>query len=259
MEVVFFILPFPQLLLEKRLSISPMNALLADHNRSRTPAQWCNELTRHDPLEAYIVFDLAHYKERSLKSYQREFLWLRVRRRDGPAEEDAPFWLLKVERTIQNHTLAARLGLWGEATDSITVLNPDTSSPDTLATSDPDAAVCLKHLTWAPPVAPPLRRFSGLVRKVKRSMPRYHFLRASCYSFSTAIIKAVRITYPHGVVVNQDRPPFLIRRSRLLGCFPTLTYKARAVARHAADLARAENEVCGLSCTMHYGLHDVNL
>ena len=74
MEVVFFILPFPQLLLEKYFSISPMDALLADHNRSRTTLEWAGQLTKNDLLEAYIVFDIAHFKEKSLKSYQHEFL-----------------------------------------------------------------------------------------------------------------------------------------------------------------------------------------
>ena len=246
MEVVFSILPFPRLLSEKYFSISPMGALLANHNSSQTPAAWSTQLIQNDPLEAYIVFDLAHFKERSLKTYQHEFLWLRVRRRNDAAEQDSPFFLLKVERIIRNHTVLARLGLWGEAIDSVTVLNPNTRAPHTLDTSAPHAAVRLRHYTWLPNQAPSLRRVAAIVENVNILMPTYHLSKASCYSFSRAITETVHSVYG---VANQPQPQpraLFTRRTRFFGCFPTLTYKTRSVARKATQIAQAERQVCRL-------------
>ena len=222
MERIFSIPFFAQLLSEK--FSSPMDTLLnSPPGQSLTPEGWSNALALYDGREDYVVTEVEHYKERSFKDVHHEFLWIRVRHREQPTND--PYPLIRVERTIRNNTVMSRLGLWGPASDSLTILARNTPPPSN--------TVRLRGITWQLDQAPSLRHISTLILDINRSMPDYHLLKASCYTFSRGITEAID-RYTNGVV-SQQQTPFLFRKSRFLGCVPTPTSRAHDVAQRAVQ------------------------
>ena len=178
---------------------------------------------------------------------QHEFLWIRARPREQPT--DGPYPLIKEERTIRNNTVMSRLGLWGQTSDSLTILARNTPPPSN--------TVLLRGITWDLDQAPSLRRISALILYINYLMPNYHLLKASCYTFVRAITEAIN-RYANGVV-NNPQTPFLFPKSRFLGCVPTPTSRAHYVAQMAVKMLRSQLQgrfpslVSYISSTKHYG------
>jgi len=188
---------------------------------THTPENWVRLVRQNDPNQDYIVTSLSQFKERSVfPDFQHEYIVLYVRARE-PTTNPPIVTAIRVSRTIVNHSLPARLGLWGPLDDTVTVLG------DAEHVQIRDERV--SHLTWAPNEAPDLERVSTFVVWVRRLLPQYCLLKTSCYSFARAISDSV-LTCLNGIE-NIQRPPFLMRRSHFLHVIPVGITRARGATR----------------------------
>lgn len=209
----FFVFPPP----EKLVSI--MQAVL-DGTQCYSPGDWLAIVRQHDPDHRYIVTAVSQFKQRSLfPDFQHEYVLLSVRSRDPTTPT---ITIIRVSRTITNHTLPTQLGLWGPADDSVTVIG----NSNHVQIHDKR----ILHLTWAPDEAPDLEQVSMVVDWVHRLLPRYHLFKTSCYSFTRAISDSVHITL--NGIEDAQHPPFFMRRSHFLRFIPVGITSAQG-ATHA--------------------------
>ena len=198
-----------------------------------TPTGWRRLLSRLDPQRQYIVTEAAQYKEwPPFPDYQHEYITLTIQPHPSqPQPPEGPV-IIKVSRTILGNTISARLGIYGDATDTISILGRTA----TYRTHHRR----LNRLTWTPGEAPLLANVTTLIVLIHRAMPTYHLIKSSCYAFARAVIESVHFAYNGTAMQNGDS--LLTRRSYFLGLIPAGATRAQAIAQH---LAMAHTETMG--------------
>ncbi|KAG6370542.1 hypothetical protein JVT61DRAFT_11330 [Boletus reticuloceps] len=198
-----------------------MEKTILDTAQSYSPNGWMEHIFQCDcsELECYVVTDLFHYKEqKAFPDFQHEYIVLRVQPKSSSTSAP-PHTDIKISRTIRNHALPTRLGLWGSATDTVEVQSPPSAVP----------VQQIHRLTWQQNNAPTLLRISYLVSTVHHRMPYYCLLKTSCYAFARAIKDAIYRKY-NGSAAAPNPPRFLTRQSSFMGCIPTGITKSQKVA-----------------------------
>ncbi|KAF8443314.1 hypothetical protein L210DRAFT_948726, partial [Boletus edulis BED1] len=172
---------------EKPAAMSQSMETILNTPRRYAPDEWIEHVLQcnYSELERYVVTDVFHYKEQNaFPDFQHEYLVLRVEEHP-PSTPATPFIDIRVSRTIRNHALPAKLGLWGSATDTVEVQAPPSAVP----------VQEIHRLTWQQNNAPTLLRISVLVVQVHSRMPFYCLVKTSCYAFARAIKDAVYRKY----------------------------------------------------------------
>jgi len=207
-----FLFPPP----EKPVPQSFMQTTLSNTGQVHSPANWLRLVHQGDPDHHYIVTTLSHYKEQSLfPNFQHEYIVLYIQLR---AQQPPPIiTAIRVSRTIANHTPTARLGLWGSAEDTVTILG------DITQVQIPDKRVL--HLTWTPDQAPDLEHLSVLICQIHNSSPRYRLFKTCCYSFARTISDSARATLNSTEHIHQTR--FFTRRSHFMHFIPAGIMRAQ--------------------------------
>ncbi|KAF8125124.1 hypothetical protein EV363DRAFT_1351585 [Boletus edulis] len=194
---------------EKPVAMSQSMETTLNTPRRYAPGEWIEHVLQcnYSELERYVVTDVFHYKERNtFPDLQHEYIVLRVQPKSSSTSAP-PHTDIKLSRTIRNHGLSARFGLWGSATDTVEVQAPPSDGPS----------------------APTLLRISLLVVRVHDRMPFYCLLKTSCYAFARAIKDAVYRKY-NGSATVPNRPRFLTRQSYFMSCIPAGITAAQKVA-----------------------------
>ena len=133
---------------------------------------------------------------------------------------------------ILGNTISAHLGIYGDTTNTISVLGRTTTYHIHHRH--------LNHLTWTPGEVPLLVDVTTLIVCVHWAMPTYHLIESSCYAFARAVIESVHFAYNGTAMQNGDS--LLTRRSYFLGLIPAGATRAQAIAQH---LAMAHTETMG--------------
>lgn len=201
----------------------PMQAILMDTNARAqlSTTQWNAIIAEQDQ---YVVTEVSHYKEQALlPNWQHEYVVLRIQLHPDQPAAEAPI-LVRVSRTIQGTSCLARLGVYGKAHNTASILGRHA-----------DNVTQLSQLTWADcDRAPSLTDISKLINSVHDSMPEYCLFRMSCYSFAHAVIHAIYLSY--NGAQQQGNPDFLTRQSHLLWIIdiPVCLTRARTIAKSVA-------------------------
>ncbi|KAG6377234.1 hypothetical protein JVT61DRAFT_1288 [Boletus reticuloceps] len=170
----YFSVSYPSLpffLTEKLIFMESMEDVLSN-TQPHSLLEWLRLVQQHDPNEGYVVTAVRHYKERHfMPNFQHEYIVLSVNPRpppDGPEPMTVPT-ILRISRTITNHTLSAWIGLWGPADDTVVVEGPADQF-------HPGDDKLLHHLLFPHSMAPSLRVISNIIYQVRIIMPRYHLI-----------------------------------------------------------------------------------
>ncbi|KAF8443321.1 hypothetical protein L210DRAFT_3535555 [Boletus edulis BED1] len=197
--------------------------------QSYSPNGWMEHIFQCNcsELERYVITDVFHFKEqKAFPDFKHEYIVLRVQPKSSSCTSAPPHTDIKLSRTIRNHGLSARLGLWGSATDTVEVQAPPSAVP----------VQEIHRLTWQQNNAPDLLRISYLVSTVHHHrMPNYCLLKTSCYAFARAIKDAIYRKYD-GSAAAPNPPRFLTRQSYFMGCIPAGITKSQKVAEAVTGL-----------------------
>ncbi|KAH0840159.1 hypothetical protein J3R83DRAFT_1142 [Lanmaoa asiatica] len=110
-----------------------MQAVL-DDIQPLTPRAWRDLLIQLVPASErhYVVTDVSRFKKGSLfPNYQHEFIVL-VAHPNPTRPAEVPI-AIQVSRSIRGNVISARLGLWGPADDTVTVLSHSYKTPHEVA------------------------------------------------------------------------------------------------------------------------------
>ena len=223
---------------------SPMETVLSVM-QSHSPGAWLRLVRENDPDQHYVVTAVSHYREKSpWPDFQPEYLALVVQPHpDEPQPVIAPT-LIKVSRNVLGHALPARLGLWGSADDTVTVMGPaaDIQLHDKL----------LHQLTWAPKDAPRLKCISRFMACIHYDLPESSFrLKISCHGFVRAILETIHIAF--NGIVGTRQPRFLTANARIVHLIPPGTTRVHAIAQMAATHYRVFHDVDDADDAQNYG------
>lgn len=209
-----------------------MQATLSN-TQPHSPGAWLQLVRQRDPDRQYVVTAVSHYKEHSpFPDFQHEYILLFVQDRTPSFQPTIAPLAIRVSRSITNHSLPARLGLWGPADDTVAVLGVATTI------HLPDER--LFHLTWTPGCAPSLERVSTFILGVHRFMPQYCLLKTSCYTFARALSSSIHARF--NSITQVQQPRFLTRRSYFMHCIPVGITRAQRVA----NMVLISDEVFGM-------------
>ncbi|KAF8440890.1 hypothetical protein L210DRAFT_3538724 [Boletus edulis BED1] len=209
----------PFFLTSKKLIFMESMEDVLSNTQSHSLLEWLRLVQQHDPNEGYVVTAVRHYKERHFM--QREYIVLSVHLR--PPEPTAVPTILCISRTIIDHTLSARVGLWGPAYDTVAVEGPADQF-------HPGDDKLLYRLNFSYATAPSLHGISRKIYRVHAAMPRYHLIKYSCYSFALAVRRTIELIYDGVNGAQLHDHDSLIRQSHLLRLIPTPTSHALKTA-----------------------------
>ncbi|KAF8125123.1 hypothetical protein EV363DRAFT_1351574 [Boletus edulis] len=191
--------------------------------QSYSPNGWMEHIFQCNcsELERYVITDVKHSRILSMNTLYYVYSPNPPLSTSAPPHTD-----ITLSRTIRNHGLSARLGLWGSATDTVEVQAPPSAVP----------VQEIHRLTWQQNNAPDLLRISYLVSTVHHHrMPNYCLLKTSCYAFARAIKDAIYRKYD-GSAAAPNPPRFLTRQSYFMGCIPAGITKSQKVAEAVTGL-----------------------
>lgn len=215
-----------------------MQTILTDTNTWWPPTEWMGIIVQHhDPQRQYVVTAISHYKEwPPFPSCQQEYIILVIEPEPhhSPGQPQPPEvpTVVKVSRTIQGAACLARLGMYGNAVDTVSVLGPVTTI------NIPHNSKCIHHLTWPAKQAPSLVVISRHIAVIHHALlPDYYcLLKTSCYSFARAVIDCIYIIHggTHWQTAERDRPGFLTPGSHLLWIIPVGMTRTQFVVKCVA-------------------------
>lgn len=219
-------------LLSKKLF--PMQSILTDNQTQWTPPEWRQTLARYDPQQHYVISHAYHFKERKpFPDFQHEFVLLVIQPGVALPQPAIASAVVKISRSIRGNGLLSRLGLYGTADDTITVLGHNV---DIEALVTPGLHKMLHHLTWDPhpETRPSLADASIFISHIHQSLPHYSLLRTSCCTFARALFECIHLAFDGGE--EPQRGCFLTRQSYFLSVIPSGTSIAQDLARYSAGM-----------------------